>query len=206
MLFHPSPLPRASPLSPPARSKVIFDGMDNSSQPDRWDTVRDAHHSSSHQPVKDVSWSITWRGGENWPLDKLEGKQWYENSTSFGTYLPYHAAKCCDDSNHIKIISNNMRLLDLDVSTNLQTLCVMKHYFTSAPLPRMLFIQSEFPLSVPHYWWHPIEMQLSKWYMNDSAIPSLWADWIHCKNDSNKINARHSHFFRGFHFYKYAWP
>lgn len=90
MLFHLRPLPCAFPLSPLVRSKVIFDGMDNSFQSDRWDTVRDAHHSSTHQTVKDDSWSITWRGGENWPLDNLEGKQWYENSTSFKIYVLYH--------------------------------------------------------------------------------------------------------------------
>lgn len=56
------------PLSPPSRSKVIFDGMDNSFPADRWNAVRDTHHSRPYQTVKDTSWSITWRGGETAPL------------------------------------------------------------------------------------------------------------------------------------------
>ena len=78
--FSPGPSAYGFPLSLPARSKVIFDGMDNSFRPDRWDTVRDAHHSSPHQTVTDISWSIIWRG-EKRSLDNLEGKQWYQNST-----------------------------------------------------------------------------------------------------------------------------
>lgn len=31
------------------------------------------------------------RGGENWPIDNLEGKQWYETSTSFKIYVLYHS-------------------------------------------------------------------------------------------------------------------
>lgn len=63
--FSPGPSAYGFPLSSPARSKVIFDGKDNSFQPDRWDADRDAHHSSFHQTVKGGSWSITWRGWEN---------------------------------------------------------------------------------------------------------------------------------------------
>lgn len=91
--FSPEPPPCGLPWSPPARSKVIFDGMDNSFHRDRQDTVRacsslklpsNCQRHSLINHFKRRSKLVPWQSRD---------KQWYENSASRETYMLYHSLR-----------------------------------------------------------------------------------------------------------------
>lgn len=89
--FSPEPSPWAFTWSPPARSKVIFDGMDNSFHPDRQDIVQACPSLKLPSNCQRHSLINHFKRRSKLGPWQSRGKQWYENSPSRETQMLYHS-------------------------------------------------------------------------------------------------------------------